>query len=432
MSERTSPRTGAFRHAGFRLYWIARFLGTFSAQIMGVSVGWQVYDLTRDPFDLGMVGLALFLPAFLLVLVTGPVADRFNRVLIVTGCLAGEAVCALALLLLTMTGEHGVVLVFCTLVVLGTLRAFFGPAQQSLMPSLVPAEDLGSAIAWGASTWQIATVLGPVAGGLLYGMSPEAAYIISFLLLAIGTVLAAAIRVLASAEDAGEKEKPSFETLVAGFRYIWKEKIVLGAISFDLFAMLLGGASALLPVYARDILAVGPWGLGLLRAAPGIGSILVAAFLLRNPVKDHAGVIMFVCVALVGFFTAVFGASKEVWLSVLALGLMGAFDMVSVYIRETLIQLWTPDAVRGRVNAVNMLFLGASSELGEFRAGMSAWAFGAVPAVLVGGAATIGVSALWWYLFPQLRKARNLRGPVPVDEGLGYPSSPREIPTFSN
>jgi len=399
-------RAGAFRHAGFRHYWIARFLASFSAQIIGVSVGWQVYDITRDPFDLGIVGLTLFLPAFLLVLVTGAVADRFNRALIMTVCIAGEGLCALALLAFTMMGEQGVMPIFSTLVVLGTLRAFFGPAQQSLMPSLVPADDLASAIAWGTSSWQIATVSGPVAGGLLYGISPEAAYITSFMLLAFATAMC--IRVPARGRIA--RERPSLETVVAGFRYIWKEKIVLGAISFDLFAMLLGGASALLPVYARDILTVGPWGLGLLRAAPGIGSILVAAFLLRHPVKDHAGVIMFVCVALVGFFIAVFGASTEVWLSVLALGLMGGFDMVSVYIRETLIQLRTPDAVRGRVNAVNMVFVGASNELGEFRAGISAWAFGAVPAVIVGGAATIGVSALWWYWFPQLRKARHLQG----------------------
>jgi MFS family permease len=399
-----SPCTGAFRHAGFRHYWVARFLGTFSAQIMGVSVGWQVYDLTRDPFYLGLVGLALFLPAFLLVLVTGAVADRFSRVRIMTGCLAGEGVCALALLALTMTGEHGVALIFATLVMLGTLRAFFGPAQQSLMPTLVPADDLGSAIAWGASTWQIATVLGPVTGGLLYGVSPQAAYIAAAILLAIATGLASQV----PARGGITKNRPSFEAVVAGFGYVWKEKIVLGAISFDLFAMLLGGATALLPVYARDILSVGPWGLGLLRAAPGIGSILVAALLLRYPIKDHAGAVMFVCVSLVGFFTAVFGASTQVWLSVLALALMGGFDMVSVYIRETLIQRRTPDAVRGRVNAVNMMVLGASNELGEFRAGIAAWVLGVVPAVVIGGAATIGVSALWWCWFPQLRKARRL------------------------
>ena len=407
MPEPISPRAGAFRHAGFRHYWIARFLANFSTQIMGVSVGWQVYDITRDPFDLGMVGLTLFLPAFLLVLVTGSVADRFNRVRIMTGCIAGEGLCALVLLMFTVMGERSVVPIFGTLVVLGTLRAFFGPAQQSLLPTLVPAEDLASAIAWGTSSWQIATVLGPVAGGLLYGISPEVAYIASFVLFAVATVTG--IRVPARERVAGER--PSIATMVAGFRYIWKQKIVFGAISFDLFAMLLGGATALLPVYARDILAVGPWGLGLLRAAPAIGSILVSVFLLRHPVKDHAGVIMFVCVSLVGFFTAVFGASTELWLSVLALGLMGGFDMVSVYVRETLIQLWTPDEVRGRVNAVNMMFLGASNELGEFRAGISAWAFGAVPAVIVGGAATIGVSALWWHWFPQLRTARHLQGP---------------------
>ncbi|PDT04818.1 MFS transporter [Rhizobium chutanense] len=405
MSELVSPRVGAFRHAGFRHYWIARFLANFSGQIMGVSVGWQVYDITRDPFDLGMVGLTLFLPAFLLVLVTGAVADRFNRVLIMTGCIVGEGLCALALLLFTVTEGQTVVPIFCTLAVLGTLRAFFGPAQQSLMPSLVPAQERASAIAWGTSSWQIATIAGPVAGGLLYGISPDAAYMTSFALLAAAAAMS--IRVPAGGHVTGER--PSLETVVAGFRYIWKEKIVLGAISFDLFAMLLGGASALLPVYARDILAVGPWGLGLLRAAPGIGSILVAAFLLRHPVKDHAGVIMFVCVALVGLCIAVFGASTAVWLSVLALGLMGGFDMVSVYVRETLIQLRTPDAVRGRVNAVNMAFVGASNELGEFRAGISAWALGAVPAVMIGGAATIGVSALWWYWFPQLREARHLQ-----------------------
>ncbi|WP_413989881.1 MFS transporter [Labrys okinawensis] len=410
MSDLVSPRTGAFRHAGFLRYWIARFLGSFSAQIMGVSVGWQVYDITRDPFDLGIVGLVLFLPAFLLVLVTGTVADRFNRVAIMTGCIIGEALCAMALLAFTMTGAHTVVPIFCVLVVLGTLRAFFGPAQQSLMPNLVPEDDLANAIAWGSSSWQIATVLGPVAGGLLYGVSPEAAYSTSLALLTVGAVLAAGIRLPARMRV--RKEKPSFETLVAGFRYIWREKIVLGAISFDLFAVLLGGATALLPVYARDILTVGPWGLGLLRSAPGVGAILVAAFLMRHPVRDHAGVIMFVCVALFGFFTAVFGASTQVWLSVLALALMGGFDMVSVYVRETLIQLWTPDAVRGRVNAVNMVFVGASNELGEFRAGISAWAFGAVPAVILGGAATIGVAGLWWYWFPQLRKARHLQGRV--------------------
>ena len=409
MSELTASRAGAFRHVGFVRYWVARFLGSFSAQIVGVSVGWQVYDITRNPFDLGIVGLVQFLPALLLVLVTGAVADRFDRVLIMTGCVVGEALCALALLFFTLLGGYSVAPIFAILVALGTLRAFFGPAQQSLMPNLVPEEDLASAVAWGTSSWQIATVLGPVAGGLFYGLSPEIAYGAALVLLAIAAGLSASIK---PPPIRKKKEKPSFETLVAGFRYIWHEKIVLGAISFDLFAVLLGGATALLPVYARDILTVGPWGLGLLRSAPGVGAIVVAALLLRHPVKDHAGVIMFVCVALFGFFTAVFGASAAVWLSVLALALMGGFDMVSVYVRETLIQLWTPDAVRGRVNAVNQVFVGASNELGEFRAGISAGLFGAVPAVIIGGVATMAVAGLWWLWFPQLRRARHLNGRV--------------------
>lgn len=412
MSDSFMPqsRAGAFRHSGFARYWLARFLGSFSAQIMGVSVGWQVYDITRDPFDLGIVGLVQFLPAFLLVLVTGAVADRFNRVAIMTTCIAGEALCALALIVFVLSGEHSAVPIFLILVVFGTLRAFFGPAQQSLMPNLVPEKDLASAIAWSTSSWQIATVLGPVAGGLLYGVSANAAYGTALVLLTVAAVLTVTISAPVRMKTA--KEKPSFETLVAGFRYIWNEKIVLGAISFDLFAVLLGGAGALLPVYARDILDVGPWGLGLLRAAPGIGAIVVAGFLLRHPVKDHAGIIMFVCVALFGFFTVVFGASTLVWLSVLAMALMGGFDMVSVYVRETLIQLWTPDAVRGRVNAVNQVFVGASNELGEFRAGISAGLIGTVPAVIFGGVATIAVAGLWWLWFPALRKARHLSGRV--------------------
>ncbi|OCC03443.1 MFS transporter [Labrys sp. WJW] len=410
MPDLSFSRVGAFRHGGFARYWLARFLGSFSAQIIGVSVGWQVYDLTRDPFDLGIVGLVQFLPAFLLVLVTGAVADRFNRVRIMALCLAGEALCALALMLFGLWGSQTAVPIFVTLVVFGTLRAFFGPAQQSLMPNLVPAEDLASAIAWSTSSWQIATVIGPVAGGLLYGLSANIAYGTALVLLGLAALLT--VTIAPPPQLKAVKEKPSFETLVAGFRYIWHEKIVLGAISFDLFAVLLGGASALLPVYARDILDVGPWGLGMLRAAPGVGAIVVAALLLRHPIKDHAGVVMFVCVALFGLFTAVFGASTVVWLSILAMALMGGFDMVSVYVRETLIQLWTPDAVRGRVNAVNQVFVGASNELGEFRAGISAGLIGAVPAVIFGGVATIAVAGLWWHWFPELRKARHLSGRV--------------------
>jgi MFS family permease len=396
-----------FRHAGFARYWTARFLASFAIQIASVAVGWQVYDITRDPLDLGLIGLAQFLPSLALVLVTGTIADRYNRRVIMAACLVGEAICALALAWFTLAGRTEIVLVFAVLIVLGVLRAFFGPAQQSLMPNLVPTEELSRAIAWSTSSWQIATVLGPVAGGLLYGVSALAAYETAFVLLAIASVLALLIP---KPPQKTVRERPSLETVVAGFRYIWKEKVVLGAISFDLFAVLLGGATALLPAYARDILDVGPWGLGLLRSAPGIGAILVAAWLTAHPIRDHAGVVMFVSVALFGLATVLFGVSTLVWLSVLAMLLMGAFDMVSVYVRETLIQLWTPDSVRGRVNAVNQVFVGASNELGEFRAGVSAALIGVVPAVVVGGVGTVAIAALWWFVFPALRHTRHLDG----------------------
>jgi MFS family permease len=399
-----SQRFAIFRHRGFALYWTARFLASFAIQIVSVAVGWQVYDLTRDPFDLGIIGLVQFLPAVALVLVTGSVADHYNRRAVMAICLAVEAACAATLLGFVVGGVGDVRLIFAVLLLFGITRAFFGPAQQSLMPNLVPTQELSSAIAWGTSSWQFATISGPVVGGLLYGISAGTAYATALVLLALAAVLSGLIRRPGQRQA---KEKPTFETVVAGFRYVWSEKIVLGAISFDLFAVLLGGATALLPAYARDILTVGPWGLGLLRAAPGIGALAVAAWLTGHPIRDRAGTIMFVCVALFGAVTVLFGVSTLVWLSVVAMMLMGGFDMVSVYVRETLIQLWTPDAVRGRVNAVNQLFIGASNELGEFRAGISASLFGVVPAVVIGGAGTIAIAAIWWILFPELRRVRR-------------------------
>ena len=370
-----------------------------------MAVGWRVYDLTRDPFDLGLVGLVQFLPALLLVLVTGATADRFNRRLIMALCLAVEALCCAALLFLIWTNHGSVMPIFIVLVVFGVARAFLGPAQSSLVPNLVPPEDLSNAIAWNSSAWQVATIVGPVAGGLLYGVNAETAYGTAFILMcaAAGLVL-----FVPKPPQKTSAQTTSLETLFAGFRYVWSEKVVLGAISLDLFAVLLGGATALLPVYARDILETGPWGLGLLRSAPGIGAIAVALWLARNPIRNYAGLIMFASVAGFGIATIVFGLSTVVWVSVLALVFMGAFDMVSVYMRETLLQLWTPDVVRGRVNAVNMVFVGASNELGEFRAGISAALIGTVPAVVVGGAGTVAVALLWAKWFPQLREARHL------------------------
>jgi MFS family permease len=404
-----APRPGwsPLRHRSFVLFWLSRLLASFAALVVSVAVGWQVYDLTRDPFDLGLVGLVQFLPALLLVLVTGAAADRFNRRLIMALCQIAEGACGLALLVMTATGVITVGAIFALLVAFGIARAFINPASQSLVPNLVPAEDLASAIALNSTAWQVATIVGPVAGGLLYGISAEAAYGTAFVLFVIAAVLIALVR---KPPQKTVLDRPSWETVIAGFRYVWRDKIVLGAISLDLFAVLLGGATALLPAYARDILEVGPWGLGLLRGAPGIGAIAVALYLAVRPVRDHAGIIMFVCVMLFGIATVVFGVSKATWLSVIALALMGGFDMVSVYVRETLIQLWTPDAVRGRVNAVNMVFVGASNELGEFRAGTVAALIGVVPAVVIGGIGTVAVAALWMKLFPALRDARYLDG----------------------
>lgn len=405
--EQTSPdqRYAAFRHRPFLSYWVARFLTTFATMIVSVAVGWQVYDLTRDPFDLGIVGIVQFLPSLLLVLVTGVVADRFGRRLIMTLSSLIEAGCAVGLLLLTLRGLAGPLPIFVVLAMFGIARAFYGPASSSLFANLVPPEDFANAIAWNSSAWQTATIVGPVAGGLLYGLSAETAYITAAVLMLVAALL---VFTIPKPAQQTATDKPTMETLFAGFRYIWSEKIVLGAISLDLFAVLLSGASALLPVYARDILELGPWGLGLLRSAPGIGAICVAVWLAGHPIRDHAGKIMLGFVGLFGAVTVLFGVSTIAWLSILALALLGATDMFSVYIRETLIQLWTPDDVRGRVNAVNQVFVGASNEVGEFRAGTMAALIGTVPAVVIGGIGAVAVAGLWAWLFPALRRVRHL------------------------
>ncbi|MHA6645795.1 MFS transporter [Mesorhizobium sp. A623] len=400
-----AERYAAFRHKPFLSYWAARFLANFATQIVSVAVGWQMYDLTRDPFDLGLVGIVQFLPALLLVLVTGVIADRFGRRLIMATAIVVEGGCAAALLAITLHGGMGVLPIFGVLALFGTARAFFGPASSSLFANLVRPEDFANAIAWNSSAWQMATITGPVAGGLLYGLSPEIAYATAAILMLVAAGL---IFTIPKPAQQSETSKNSMQTLFAGFGYIWSEKVVLGAISLDLFAVLLSGATALLPVYARDILELGPWGLGLLRSAPGIGAVAVAVWLAGHPIRNNAGVIMLCFVALFGTVTIVFGLSTITWLSIAALVLLGATDMFSVYVRETLIQLWTPDRVRGRVNAVNQVFVGASNELGEFRAGTMAALIGTVPAVVIGGVGAVAVAGMWAYLFPALRKVRHL------------------------
>ncbi len=405
MSHQPSPN--AFAHRPYLLYWLARLFATFAIQIVVVAVGWKVYDLTHDPMALGYVGLMQFLPAFLLVLITGTVADRVSRRLIIIACFGVEAAAAIWLFVLSWTASPSVMPIYIILLVMGVARAFMGPAMQSVVPNLVPREALANAIGWVSSSWQVAAIGGPVAGGLLYGISELAAFGTAVVLLAAAVVLMLAMPPIIVKQ--GEKE-PAWQAVSAGFRYVFSNRLVLGAISLDLFAVLLGGAVALMPVYASDILVLGPAGLGMMRAAPGIGAILVAAFLARFPIKAMAGVKMFLGVALFGLATVVFGVSVTPWLSILCLGLMGAGDMISVYVRETLIQLATPDELRGRVSAVNMVFVGASNELGEFRAGSMAALIGTVPAVVFGGVGTLVVAGLWSVIFPDLRRAEKLDG----------------------
>ena len=405
-------RFSAFRHSSFTRYFGARFLTAMGTQVTSVAVGWQIYDETGNAALLGWIGLVQFLPAVLLVLFTGLASDRFGRRLIMGLSILMEMSCAVMIFYLALTKRFDPVLVLIVLTIFGVARAFLTPASSSLVVNVVPKEDFPNAIGWITSAWQLASIFGPVAGGLLYGISGPTAYMSAAVIFLIAAIL---IFSISKPEQALEKSATSLQTLLGGFSYIWKQKIVLGAISLDLFAVLLGGAVALMPIYAKDILDLGPTGLGLLRAAPGIGAVMMIGWLTTFPVKDHAGIILFVTVALFGLATAVFGVSTIAWVSILALMLVGAFDMISVYIREILLQLWTPDKVRGRVNAVNSIFLGASNELGEFRAGFMAAAYGAVLTVTGGGIAAMGVAVIWAKLFPDLRKARYLEAPEDLD-----------------
>lgn len=400
-------RFAAFRSPGFLAYWAAIMLTGFAVQIQTVSVGWYVYDLTRNPFDLGLVGLSQFLPALLLVVVTGSTADRFSRRGIMAVCLVAMALVAVTLLFVTRHGYTEVWPVFAAISLYGVARAFYNPARQSLVPNLVPAKHLSTAIAANSTGNQMATICGPALGGLLYAIRPELAYGAAAVFALLAAVLVTVV--IPRQGRPASKLPPGWGTLSAGFKYIWSNKLVLGAISLDLFAVLFGGAIALLPIYARDILDVGPAGLGLLRSGPAIGAISVSILLMVRPIHDHAGFIMFLAVAGFSAATVVFALSTQLWLSMAMLILVGAFDMVGVNLRSILVQLGTPDELRGRVNAVNQVFIGASNEVGAFRAGGMAVLIGPVAAVAIGGVATLAVVAVWMRLFPALRHVRQLR-----------------------
>jgi MFS family permease len=393
-----------FRNPSFVRYLGARVLTVLALQMQSVAVGWQVYEITRSPLALGLTGLAQFLPGILLFLISGHAADRIPRRKLMVACFAGFTICSGSLLWVQRREVHSAGPIYVILVALGITRAFSGPAMRALVPLLVPAEQFQSGVAWEASVNQTATVLGPAAGGFLYALfhGPVAVYATAMVIEAAATVFAIGI------EARGPLRPPGFmtvESVLAGLRYIWRQKVILGVVSLDLFAVLLGGAVALLPVYASDILQTGPWGLGLLRSAPGVGAVTMAILLAHKPLRRKAGATMLWCVAGFGAFTVVFGLSRNFALSLAALLFVGATDMVSVVTRGTLVQLTTPDEMRGRVNAVEMMFIGASNELGQFESGITAEWFGTVPAVVLGGAGALLITALWAWRFPELRKA---------------------------
>jgi MFS family permease len=388
----------------------ARFLSIVSSEMISVAVGWQIYGLTHRPLDLGLVGLAQFSPGIVLFLIAGHTADRRSRQSILRTCYGGFALCAIVLLALTFRGLGSIWPIYAVLLANGAVRAFNGPAGQAFLPQLVMPEDFPNAVTWSSSFFQTATILGPMTGGLIYGFakSPAPVYACASVAYLTAVFLISAIRV-----DIAPRRKleESAGVILDGLRYIWRSKLILGCMSLDLFAVLLGGAVALLPVYAREILHTGPYGLGVLRAAPGVGAVVVAILLAHYPLRRRAGLSMLLCVCGFGVCTIVFGLSHNLALSLIALILTGAFDMVSVLVRSTLVQLTTPDEMRGRVSAVNMLFVGASNEVGQFESGITAQWFGAVPAVILGGAGTIAVVLVWNRLFPALRKVDRLVEP---------------------
>jgi len=415
----------AFTHPGFVLFQIARFLIVAAVEMQAVAVGWQVYDITHRALDLGLVGLAQFLPGILLFLVSGHASDRFDRRKVLGACYAGYALCSGLLLMLAVRGTHAVRPIYVVLILLGVVRSFNGTASRSILPQLVPDEHFANAVAWNATTFQAATILGPSLGGILYAAfrRPSAVYAAA-MLTAVGALIS--MFRIKTRPQARRREPMTMKTVFAGLHFIWQEKLILGAISLDLFAVLLGGAVALLPVYAREILHTGPWGLGLLRTAPGVGAAMMAVLLAHWPLRGRSGPTLLWAVAGFGVFTIIFGVSRSLTVSLIALLLLGASDMISVIIRATLTQLATPDAMRGRVTAVDMIFIGTSNEFGQFESGVTAQWFGTVPAVVLGGIGTLVVIAMWAWLFPELRHAGELTaiGSSRSQGGAGTEPSP--------
>ena len=397
----------AFTYPSYKLYQIARFFIVLATEMQSVAVGWQVYEITKNTLNLGFVGLAQFLPGILLFLVSGHTADRYDRRKVLTAGYAGFAICSGLLLAISLSHTQSVRLIYGVVLLVGIVRSFNAPASRAILPLLVPEEHFRSAFAWGATIFEAATILGPAVGGLIYGIfrTPSPVYAAAMLAAASATI--SMVGVIPRFRPR-PRERFSARTVLAGLHYIWREKMVLGSISLDMFAVLLGGAVYLLPAFASDILRTGPLGLGLLRCAPAIGAAVTAVLLAHRPLGRNSGAKMLWCVAGFGLATVLFGISRSMVLSMVALIMVGATDMVSVVIRGILIQLVTPNDMRGRVNAVDMIFIGTSNELGGFESGATAKIFGTIPAVIIGGIGAIAVTAACAILFPELRNLDEL------------------------
>jgi len=412
----------AFASRDFRLYQLARVAVILGAEAQAVAVAWQVYSITHRPLDLGFTGLALFLPGLLFLLPAGHVADRFDRRHVILACYTLQVFCTLTLIRFAYGGMHRVLPIYAVLFFVGTGRAFSGPASSALVPHLVPEEHFVNAVTWGGAIFQMANFTGPAMGGLLYTLplaqgwmenhlaGAGIVFVFTLVTLVWFLVLVSSLTVRLGRM---EHRAASLDVVLAGFKYVWRMPLLLGALSLDLFVVLLGGAVALMPIFASDILRTGPRGLGLLRAAPAVGALVTSLFLARFPIGRKAGKLMFIGVAIFGLATAIFGLSRSLWLSLAALAIGGAADMISVIIRGSLLQLATPPEMRGRVSAVGALFIGASNELGEFESGLTAQWWGAVRATVVGGVAALAVAGAWAAMFPDLRRADTL-----TSEGL--------------
>jgi MFS family permease len=410
--------TVALRSRDFRIYSAARLLGIMGAEAQSVGVAWQVYQITHSALALGYTGLALFLPGLFFVLPAGHVADRYDRRAVIMACYAVQAVATALLLWISLRGAHNIWVIYAVLFLIGTGRCFSGPASSALVPTLVPKEHFVNAVTWGASIFQIANATGPMIGGLLFTVAigrltggrlsrlNGAPLVYCFTLAALLTFLT--LFLFIRPRGAGEKKGFTVETMLAGLRYVIGTRLLLGSISLDLFAVLLGGAVSLMPIFASDVLHEGANGLGLLRAMPSLGALAVSLTLLALPIKRRAGKTMLLCVGMFGAATVVFGLSTNLLLSCAALVIIGATDMVSVVVRSSILQLATPPQMRGRVSSVNWLFLGASNELGEYESGLTAHWWGAVRAVVIGGVASLAVTGMWSVFFPALRSADKL------------------------